>query len=388
MKITDFLKRRGATIGLIIAAVLALVGVLLAATAMRGVQVRLPPGRMIEWNLLRTSQEIGADGKPKPGAPIREEKRRLELIAIGPDGEAVVRQSLPDGSMSSLERIMIGRDGQIVRHDGVWRDQGVAVEEFDLGYLLLPQRFATEIEAPVRPACLPPDVDPVKGKIYRRKNDWRPEFKLSLPTMTWAVHDATGARRYRQLSKVSCVYRFHPNRGVVDQAVFSAVQEEETAEDTRRFQLTIRCDVTQAKDLPNPAAITSLARTILDVQGRLGSSSPSENWRDDLDRALADANADNPLTQVGRDLIASASQRRTDPSGRAVLLVCQRDQNGRGAIEIARTRLVAAGLPALIHENGNQIALLVGPFEGPRSLPYHEAHRLLPGELPRWIKRQ
>jgi hypothetical protein len=169
--------------------------------------------------------------------------------------------------------------------------------------------------------------------------------------------------------------------------VFSAVQEEETPEDIRRFQLSIRCDLIQAKDLPNPAAITNLARTILETQGRLGAPVPSEDWRDDLDRALTAANTDNPLAQIGRELLANAAQRRINPAGRSVLLVCQRDLKGRGAIEIARTRLVAAGLPALIYENGDQVALLVGPYEGPRSLPFHEVHRLLPGEFPRWIRR-
>jgi hypothetical protein len=360
-------------------------GIAAFAIALRPCRISLAPGEVATWRLTTTIGELLPDGRK--GATTST-TCTVVLIGTGPDNEGVLLAPGDDGAMAATP-IRYRADGAACALDADLRPlpEGRAVGFFDFNLLPVPASGDLR-ETGIDYARLPPDHNPVSGKVRRTRSGPRPEFRFTLQkSVEWVDH-----ARYQQIVDLVATYTFNAGWGLVEHAQISLVAGIER-ENAARYQVELnlvpahsprhhRSATAQVRDA---AMALCAAQEVLAARRREGYGAAAARL-EAADRALAETGVE--VAELHDASLATVAMLHGGAKAASwALCLAHGPQSQRAQAVTLQQQVAAAGYPSgLATLPGGDLAVLLGPYADPDPLLAATIARRFPGFTPAWIE--
>jgi hypothetical protein len=365
MAFTARIKNHAATATIIAAALVAALGIMAFVLALRPSYLEFEPGQVVSYRLrVQTSELIDHPDKRDVELPASIQEQDLHLIGVGGMNEAVVLTNIDGHDQITL--LTFNKNGSARRLDAAARpaDAGVAIGLFDFNLMPLPPGSEQVWNVDVAYALLPPAKRVLQGKARRLRSGTSPEFQLKLPpSVEWIGPD----QRYMQIRDLTSSYRFNTSQSLIERADIRAIAAFERADGSHRFKVRIELDlVNVGRIVDDPTHIRNLALAGMDAQTAL-TQGHRERLGTIVDRLLNASIQDQRLRGYVQDLVSKI--RNPKPTKNTTiknnsyavhLASCHPDRRTDAQRFVAQ--LASEGFRAYLVEQGNQLAILVGPY--------------------------
>jgi SPOR domain len=385
------IKNHAATAAIIAAAMVACLGVMAFVLALRPSYLSVPAGDIISYRLRVTTNElIDHPDKKDVELPATISEQDVHIIGVGGTNEAMVLTTI--NQIDQVALLSFARNGAARRLDAAARaaDAGVAIGLFDFNLTPLPPGSEQIWTVDVPYAVLPPAKRMLQGKARRLRSGSSPEFQLKLPaSVEWIGDDG----RYRQIRDLVSAYRFNSRESIIEHADIRCIAGFERPSGHHRYKVRLELEFIQrGRTTEDPTQIRNLALAGMDAQTAL-EQQQRERLAGISERLMAASIQDPRLRQVAQRFIA-AMRNPPKPAEKTLkntyyavhLASCAAEQRTDAQRFVAH--LASLGFRAYIAEEGQTLAILVGPYLDRDPMVLRTLSQRFPQQRVQWVAVQ